>query len=280
VRIAVTGATGRLGGQVVRLLAGQEGHHVLALGRREVATGQRLAGARYATADYDDVAGLRAALQGVDTLVFVSSDGEAVRVLVHHQNVIAAAAASGVGHVVALSGLDADLGSPFCYAVTYGLTERLLRESGCGFSVARASIFTEFFRVFLAQARATGEIRVPAGDGRVSLVAITDVGRCLAALAIAPPTGRAHAITGPEAPGLSTIAARASVEWGIPVRYVDLPPAGFRVELARAGEEPWWQYAYSTMFDSIRQHRWETVSGEVVQLTGQPPASARGVLFQ
>jgi uncharacterized protein YbjT (DUF2867 family) len=39
-------------------------------------------------ADYADVAALRAALSGVDTLVFVSSDGEAAKVLVHHENVV------------------------------------------------------------------------------------------------------------------------------------------------------------------------------------------------
>jgi NAD(P)H dehydrogenase (quinone) len=48
--------------------------------------------------------------------------------------------------------------------------------------------------------------------------------------------------------------------------------------LARSGEEPWWQYAYSTMFDSILQKRWTAVSDEVVRLTGRSPTSARELL--
>jgi uncharacterized protein YbjT (DUF2867 family) len=55
-------------------------------------------------ADYADPVALRTALRGVETLVFVTSDGEAARVLLHHRNVIRAAADSGVGHIVALSG--------------------------------------------------------------------------------------------------------------------------------------------------------------------------------
>jgi NAD(P)H dehydrogenase (quinone) len=98
-RIAVTGGTGRIGGRVVELLTGAGGHEVVALSSR--------------TAPYDNPSALRAALDGVDTLVFVSSDGEAARVIVHHRNVVQAATQCRVGHVVLLSGLDVDLQSPF-----------------------------------------------------------------------------------------------------------------------------------------------------------------------
>jgi NAD(P)H dehydrogenase (quinone) len=40
--------------------------------------------------------------------------------LVQHENVVRAASACGVGLVVYLSGVDADVASPFCYAFTNG----------------------------------------------------------------------------------------------------------------------------------------------------------------
>lgn len=277
-RIAVTGAGGRIGGQVVRLLAAREEHEVVALSRRLAQP--RLAHVSEVMADYEDPAALRAALRAADTLVFVSSDGPTAQVIIHHHNVIRAAADSDVGHIVALSGLDADLSSPFCYAVSYGYTERMLHDSGCAASIARASIFTEFFLGLLIPAQATGEIRLPAGDGRISLVSRADVARCLAALAVDAPAGHSHDITGPESLDLATVATLAGKQWGVPVRYAGLTAADYRVELARAGEDPWWQYAYSTMFDSIRQQRWSTVSGEVLSLTGRPPAPLSEVLSQ
>jgi NAD(P)H dehydrogenase (quinone) len=273
VRIAVTGATGQLGGQVAGILAGTGEHEVVAVSRRPPAGAVAGPRVRAAVADYADLPALREALRGVDTLVFVSSDGEVVHVLRHHENVIQAAADSGVGHIVALSGLDADPGSPFCYAVSYGYTEQLLQGSGCAVSIARASIFTEFFMGFLGRARSSNELRLPAAGGRISLVSRADVGRCLAALAMAAPTGRPHDITGPEALDLATIAALAGRHWGTPVSYVDLAPAEYQVEVARTGLDPWWCYAFSTMFGSVRERRWEGVSGEVLRLTGQPPAS-------
>jgi len=279
-RIAVTGAAGRLGEQVVQILAATGDHQVIAVSRRSVARTAPGPGLTSAIADYADPPALRAALRGVDTLVFVSSDGEAVHVLRHHQNVIQAAAGSGVGHIVALSALDADTGSPFCYGMSYGYTEQMLYDSGCAVSIARASIYTEFFLQLLTLARAGNEIRLPAAGGRISLVSRADVGRCLAALAVGTPTGQHHDITGPEAPGLATIAAVAGRQWETPLSYADVTPADFQIGLARGGEEAWWCYAYSTMFDSIREQRWAGVSGEVLRLTGRPPVPVRDVLAQ
>ena len=106
---------------------------------------------------------LTAALAGVDTLVLVSSDGEAERVLQHHLNVVAAAAANDVRHVVALSSVDVDLDSPFCYARVNALTEQALQDTGCAVTAVRASIYTEFFGTLLDGATFDGELRLPAG---------------------------------------------------------------------------------------------------------------------
>jgi NAD(P)H dehydrogenase (quinone) len=278
-RIAVTGAGGQLGGHVVELLAADEAHEVVAVSRRKPTSAPQSRHVTAFAADYADPRALRAALRGVDTLVFVSSDGETAAVVLHHQNVVRAAVDSGVAHIVALSGVDADLRSPFCYAVTYGYTEQLLYDSGCSVSIARASIFTEFFMRWLTRAaRANGQIRLPAADGRISLVSRTDVGRCLAALATATPTGRHHDITGPESLDLPTIAAQAQHTWAVPIEYVDLTPAEFCIEVAREGESPWWLYAFSSMFDSVREQRWSSVSGEVFRITGRAPTSLRDVL--
>ena len=279
-RIAVTGANGQLGGQVVRLLAHQQQHDVVALVRRKVREESQTPGVNVAIAEYGDQAALRSALRDVNTLVFISSDGDATKVMLHHQNVIAAAADNGVAHVVALSSVDADIDSPFCYAVVNGYTEKLLDDSGCGVSVARASIYTEFFLRWLTPARISGEIRLPAGDGRISLVSRTDVGRCLAALAVAPPTGQYHDLTGPEAVDPAAIAVLTGDEFGRHVRYTEVTPYEYCKEMAEAGEEPWWMYAFSTMFESVRQGRWGAVTDEVARLTGRRPLSMRDVLAE
>lgn len=276
-KIAVTGAAGRLGGQVVRLLDDRAVDEVVAIGRRPAAFPPTVS---TRIADYADPTALRTSLTGVGTLVLVSSDGEGTRVLTHHQNLVAAARDCGVRHIVALSGVDADVGSPFCYAITNGFTEQLVRDSGCGFSIVRASLFAEFFGQFLLSFRTTGEIRLPLAEGRVGLVSRTDVGQCLAALATSAPTGRSHAVTGPAAldgPGIAQVAARV---WGRAVAYQPISAAEYAARLAATEEEPWWTYAYSSMFASIREQRWASITDEVERVTGRAPRSFSSVLTE
>ena len=276
-RIAVTGANGRIGRQVVALLAAANEHQVVALVRPGSPPAPQPGQVEFAVADYADAAALRAALRAADALVFVSSDGPVAQLMVHHHNIVQAAADSGC-HVVALSGLDADLASPFCYAVSNGHTERLLRASGCPLSIARASLYTEFFLSLLLRSSAEGKLRVAAGDGRVAFVSREDVARCLAALATAPPTGRHHDITGPEAMDTARFAAIAAQALGTPFEYEPVSPAEYAAELATTGEDPWWIYAYSSLLESVREQRWAPVSDEVERLTGTPATSVQAVL--
>ncbi|RAJ56097.1 NAD(P)H dehydrogenase (quinone) [Streptomyces sp. Amel2xB2] len=249
-RIAVTGAAGRLGGQVVRLLADRDGVDVVAMTRRRPPGGLLPPQAEAAVADYAEPAALRTALRGADTLVFVSSDGPDARMLLHHRNVVAAAAAEHVGHVVALSSLDADAASPFCYAVVNRLTEDMLLASGLPCSIARASLYTEFFEGWLTEARASGLLRLPAADGRISLVARDDVARALAALAVGEPTGRHHDITGPVPADLADIASVTAEVWETTVACEDIPAGTYCAETAASGLDPWWLYAFSSLFAS------------------------------
>ena len=278
-RIAVTGASGRLGGHVVRLLAQETDAEVIALSRRPamVPTSFVPTGVINRTADYADLDALCGSLSDVDRLVFVSSDGEGTRVLTHHLNVVAAARRCGIEHIVALSGVDADVASPFCYAITNGLTEQAIMQSGCGFSIVRASLFAEFFSHFLVSARAAGLIRVPAGAGRIGLVSRLDVGRCLAALAQVAPSGRCYEITGPAALDLHAVAATAAAVWDRPVGYRPTSAAEYMAQLART-EDPWWVYAYTSMFTSVREQRWDRVTTQVQDLTGRAPQPLTEVL--
>jgi NAD(P)H dehydrogenase (quinone) len=274
-RIAVTGALGNVGGQVVRLLAEQGGAEVVALSRRPAALPSTVI-AR--TADYGQLDSLRSSLADVETLVFVSSDGEATRVLAHHLNVVSAARDCGVRHIVALSGVDADTDSPFCYAVTNGFTEQAIRDSGCGYSIVRASIFAEFFRHFLAPARSTGQIRLPAGDGRVGLVSQGRRRPLLGALArSAPdrPLPRSHRKPG-AGPGRRRVDRRAGWDgrWSTSRSRLPSTSSSWRRRRTPGGCTPTPACSPRTRASLGAGH------AEVQRLTGQAPLSLTDVLHE
>ena len=225
------------------------------------------------TALYDNPIGAAAtALDGVDTLVSCPATARPPGCSIHHHNVVQAATQCRVGHVVLLSGLDVDLQSPFCYAYTNGDTERLLRASGRPKEIVRASLFTEFFLSLLPQMSTgdpDGTVALPAADGRVSLVAREDVARCLAALAVEKPTGRHHNVTGPTA-SPSTRSPRWP-DTGTPRPHRPSSPACS----CAAARNSWWTCnVYTSMFESIRQGRWETMSDAVAS---RPSASPTGL---
>jgi NAD(P)H dehydrogenase (quinone) len=132
----------------------------------------------------------------------------------------------------------------------------------------RASIYTEFFQTLLDGATVDGELRLPADEARVALVARADVGRCLAASALLAPSGP-YDVTGPTALTMAEVAAARGSS------YVPVTEAEFAAAVARR-ETPWWAYAYTSMFGSIREHRWEVVSDAVERLTGRLPVAFQG----
>jgi NAD(P)H dehydrogenase (quinone) len=207
-------------------------------------------------ADYDDPASLRAALAGVRTLVFVSSDGEAGAMRRHHEHVVVAAVDAGVEHVVYTSILDVSPESSFYYAAVHRETEALLARSGLSHCLARTSIFADFLVATWPTAA------LPTGAGRMSLVTRDDVARSLAALALSRETGTVE-LTGPTALTAGEIAEITASITGLRTTTAEIAPSTPR----------WLTEAFTTMFTSIRANHFAHISPDITRLTGEPPQS-------
>jgi NAD(P)H dehydrogenase (quinone) len=267
--IAVAGASGAVGSRVVQDLLEEGTAAVVALARRPGAV-PAAARLKVRRADYDDPASLRAALVGVATLVFISSDGLAASMRRHHEHVIAAASDTGVEHVVYTSILDVAPDSRFYYAAVHRDTEAVLARSGVGHCLARTSIFADYFvSAWLEPSLESGTLALPAGSGRMSLVTRGDVARALAGAALARREGVVE-LTGPAALAADEICRATVAVIGRALRYLALEEAEYRQRLAQQGAPAWLLDAYSTMFTSVREGRFARVSTDIPLLTGRP----------
>ncbi len=271
--LAVTGATGRVGGRVARAL-GEAGTPVRLL-VRDPARAPGVPGAEVRQASYGDGDASRRALEGVDVLLMVSA-AEAEDRRAQHLAFVAAAADAGVQHVVYTSFYGASPTCTFTLGRDHHATEEALRGSVPSWTFLRDNLYADFLPLLAGE---DGAIRGPAGDGRLSAVAIEDVADVATAVLQDPGAHRrvTYDLTGPEAVTLAEAAARAGAVTGRPLRYVEeaLEEAYRSREVYGA---PRWQVdAWVSTYTAIAAGEVAGVSGDVEKVLGRAPRSLEDV---
>ncbi|GAB3353973.1 SDR family oxidoreductase [Amycolatopsis echigonensis] len=185
-KIVVIGGTGRIGAQVVRLLAGHE-----------VVAASPSTGVNAVTGE-----GLSGVLRGADVLVDVSNSpsfaDDDVREFFQRStgNLVRIAREAGVGHFVALSVVGADELPDSGYLRAKVAQEKLIRESGLAYTIVRATQFFEFADAIADSSTVDGVVRL--SDGGTQPIAAEDVAVVVAQAAGEPPVGGIVEIGGPD----------------------------------------------------------------------------------
>ncbi|MDM8085069.1 SDR family oxidoreductase [Cellulomonas cellasea] len=267
--LGITGATGLLGGRVAERLAAAGAEQRLLV--RNAAHAPDLPGAQVAAiGGYDDDAGMRAALTGVDTL-FLVSGREAPNRVAQHIAAVDSAVAAGVSRIVYVSFVGAAPDATFTFARDHWATEEHIRATGLRCTFLRDN----FYDVMLPRLVGDdGVIRGPGGEGRVGCVAHDDVADAAAAVLLdAIPdidADQVYDLTGPEAISLAEAAAQMSRAAGRSIVYV--PET---VEEAYASRESFGAPQFEldgwvTSYTAIANGDLEVVSSAVRRLTGHP----------
>ncbi|MGI5481712.1 SDR family oxidoreductase [Streptomyces lavendofoliae] len=273
--IAVTGASGRVGGRVARRLA-EQGVKTRLLGRDPARLPELPGAVKAAPAAYGDGEAMRRALDGADTLFLVSAHEGPDRIQ-DHRTAVDAALAAGVGRIVYLSFLGAAPQATFTFARDHWHTERYIEARDVAHTFLRDSWYLAGFAAMTGE---DGVLRGPAGGGRVAAVAHEDIADVAAAVLLggADHDGAVHDVTGEEALTLAEAAEELSRAAGRPVRYVPETPAEAYASRARYGAEHWEVTGWVTSYEAIAAGEMSTVSDTVRRLTGHAPMTLREYL--
>jgi uncharacterized protein YbjT (DUF2867 family) len=209
-RIAVAGATGRIGRLTTAALAGA-GHQTVPLSR---ATG----------VDAYTGSGLADALRGADALIDVTNNPSQDRAEIVDffgtvtKNLLAAEEKAGVRHHVLLSivGLDHDTRAPH-YAGKRE-QERLVADGPVPWSIVRATQFHDFAAMVAGWTEKDGA--APIAPLLVQPIAHQDVAAILADVAAGAPLGARLDIAGPETQDLVDMARRTLAARGQDIRLI------------------------------------------------------------
>jgi uncharacterized protein YbjT (DUF2867 family) len=197
-KIVVIGGTGLIGSKTVAILR-QGGHDVLAASPQSGVNGITGEGLKEAMAGTQVVIDLANSPSFEDKAVleFFQTSG---------RNLLAAEAAAGVRHHVALSIVGTDRMPDNGYFRAKVAQEKLIEASGIPYTIIRSTQFLEFLRG-IADESADGSV-VRLSPGLFQPIAADDVAAVVADVALAAPKNGIVEIAGPERAPFNEIVAR------------------------------------------------------------------------
>ena len=272
--IGITGVTGKLGSYVADLVD-QQGISSIHLARSPERA-KVYASAEIRKMVYANTPEVVEALKGIDTLLMVSARENPERVK-EHKDFLDAAKLAGVQHIIYTSFYGAGEKATFTLSRDHAQTEAYIKELGFTYTFLRDNFYLDFF---IDIALENGEIRGPAGRGRVSAVARKDTSRVAAEILLNPKEWENQTLnlTGPEDLSMEEIVELLSKETGNAITYVDES-----VEEAYESRKKWpaqtWEYdAWVSTYTAIKAGEQAGVSTDVEKVLGRPAMNLIDVL--
>jgi NAD(P)H dehydrogenase (quinone) len=229
--------------------------------------------------DFNDPDSLGTAFAGGKRILVVSTDDlEPGKRLAAHSNAIAAARAAGVTHIVYTSLTNPVSESPIGFASDHLETEKLIAQSGAGYTILRNNLYTDLLLMGGSQSIAMGKHFAAAADGRTGYVTRGDCARA-AADALMYASGRQTLdITGPEAVSQAEVAAILSELSGKQIPYMPLPAKDLVQAMVGNGLPEFMARVFVSFDEAIAQGYLSVASDDLKTLTGTPGQSVRHFL--
>ena len=268
-KIAVTGVTGNLGGMVSRLCK-KNGIEVRNLARN-VEKAEKLGFSNVFKSSYDKSEDTVKSLKGIEVLFMVSGSENPNRVQ-QHKDFIDAAKIAGVSHVIYLSFYNASKNSIFTLGRDHYATEEYIKENGFKYTFLRDNFYADFF---VDLCREYGEIKGPAGNGKVSAVVRSDVSEVAAKILENPGKWENQTLnmTGPEELSMAEIVKAVSEYFGKEIKYIEET-----VEEAYESRKIWkaeqWEYdSWVSTYTAISENEQSGISNDIEKVLGRKATS-------
>jgi NAD(P)H dehydrogenase (quinone) len=280
--IAVTGASGKLGGATIRfLLERKVAPNSIAAVVRDPAKVADFAsrGVQVRHGDYTDPGSLESAFRGADQLLFISTSALGDERMLHHGNVVKAAQGAGVGHILYTSAIKPAAAAKFAASPGHFHTEALIRASRIPYTIFRNNLYLDIVPFLFGEALQTGVLAYNGGRARIGFIAREDIAYALAAvLAQGEHANREYPITANQPYSLSDVASALGKASGKNVSYKEIPSDEFRKALEAKGL-PALAVAMSVgLGEAVRAGEFDAGSPDLERLMGRAPIGLEAFL--
>ncbi|MDM0040706.1 NmrA family NAD(P)-binding protein [Variovorax sp. J22G21] len=268
-RIAIAGATGRVGVSLTALFADDPVDLVVLT--RQSSPAKLPEGVATFKVDFNRAETLETALRGVDRLFI--AHGTSLEQVANEIALIDAAVAAGVRHIVKLSALGpATRLLPLAWHMQI---EAHLAQQPIASTVLRPTTFTHVLKR-VGPHIAAGSWAGAAGNGRVNFIDtrdVAEVARIALLEEIEPTSQRAYHLSGPRAWTMTQVAEELARLLGHSVIYIDRSPAEQREALLGAGLSPLVADLLVGLDQMFRESTIAETTSTVEELTGKVPRS-------
>lgn len=281
--ILITGATGHLGTATINSLLdkGTPANQITALVRDEnKAADLKAKGVQLRIGDYKNYDSLKAALQGIEKVLLVSSSDLDDR-LTQHKNVINAAKENGVKHIVYTS---IDIKSFDHSSIPYVSqihidTANYIREVELPYTLLNDTLYADLVPLFAGEKVLETGIFFPAGDGKTPFVARTEMAEAAAVvLSTSGHENKEYAITADRAYSFDEIAVIISEITGKDVKYHNPEVDTYIEQLVQAGVPKESASFFAGFGEAIKNNEFDTHRSDLEQLLGRKPQGLKEFL--
>jgi len=267
--ILITGATGNIGTELVKLLA-SKGFSLRVVSRDEKKLAHLDPQIQRIIGDLHEPSVVQRALQGIDKLfmipVLLDPDHESDRLLIDE------AKRAGVGHIVMVSSGVVRLGDKNPIGILHRQKEVFIEETGIPWTFLRPGGFmSNVLRFWLATIKSQGKVFNPSGDGKTAPISPYDIAAVAAvALTTTGHEGKVYDLTGPELVSAHDQVGILSKVLGKPIQCIDIPVQAAAIGMKSAGLPEAAIEGLSKLWTRVRKGEGAFQNNEVERLTGKP----------
>jgi uncharacterized protein YbjT (DUF2867 family) len=265
--ILITGATGNIGREAVRLLSAA-GERVRAL-TRTPAKAATLGAAEVAEGDLTDAASVARAMAGAARALVVVPGAEQMPAVA--PIVFAEAKKAGLAHVVFVSSGTIGIQPPVAIGRWHLEAEAHLKATGVAWTMLRPGNFASNALRWAATIRAQGAVYAPSAGGETAPIDPRDIAAVAAAALTRPGhAGATHVLTGEELLSPAEQVEAIGKALGRTLRFVELPEDKAREGMVRGGVSATLADALLELHRAGREGRNAGISTTVRDVTGRP----------
>ena len=270
--ILVTGATGRIGSELVHALLSKRVPVRAMVRSLQKAKALQSSGIELVEGDLEKPESLDAVLQGIEKVFLISIEDPRLPEL--HGEFAAKAKRAGVHHLVRMSILVSRPDSPLALGQWHWSADKQVMESGVPFTILKPAYFMQNLLASAPMVKMKGILPGAMGDGRIGLIDVRDIAEVAAAVLTGDDhMDKTYPLTGAEAISLRDATAKLSQALGKDVKYLNLTPEDAKAGMISMGMSAQIAAAWVQLARMIAQGAADMVTDNVKSITGKEPRS-------